>query len=491
MRDRQSPPLLRAATPTALVLLLALAACGGDRLDGLVPLLAARDGQTVDATHQAQYLVDFGTVPVGGKGLQTFYLRNKGRAPLTLSPPAVAAPFSAPELKSAEAIPSQEERGVLFQFSPTVAGDAQTMVTLASDGGSLTLRLIGTAREPLPTDCAFDLAPAALDFGPVQLGQSKTLSFRLVNKSANPCTISRLSLTSTTNDAFSIAGGAVQTQTLDAFNDDTVQVTFAPTRLDPSYGGGVQFAIGPPDQTELVSLTGTVPSPCPGALPDGSCPVATDPIYVNDASHLYTWNATTNQLTTLGAFNAGGVSVDAMTDIAIDQNGVMMGVAQDDGLYVIDPNDAKCTLVAQLDATASGSNGLTFLPDGTLVASGGGVWELDKNTGRVTRTLVGPGRYDTSGDIIGLPDGKLYWSVRGSGDDDLVRLDPATGATTVVGDLGTSNVFGLAYENGKLYGYTDGGKVSTVDPSTASVSQTRTLSRTWWGATTNPVTWAQ
>ncbi len=474
------PHLPRLSLLFALLLSVA-SACNDEQLSVRAPLLGAREGSKVDVSGRADYLLDFGEVAVGSVSSESFYVTNFGLAALTLDPPVVAAPFGT-ELKCPRVVPLSESAGVAFLFQPDGIGPAETIVTLTSDGGQLKLRLTGVGREPLPTDCSFDFSPKRLDFGAVGPTQAKRLELRIVNKGENACTLSRLSLSGATDAGFTIVGDGVASQEISAFNDYTVAVEFKATRYAVSFSGTLQFGMGPPMASQQVPLTASSPEPCPGALADGSCPVATEKVYVNDASKLYKWDPAANQLAALGSF---GSSVSGMTDIAIDSNGTMIGCDGDKNLYVINPTNAA---VRKLATMANDANGLTFLPDGRLVASGAGVWAIDRTNGQVTETIVTAGRFDTSGDIIGLPDGKLYWVVRGTSGDQLVRIDPSSGSTTLVGSLSLARIWGVGYANGSLYGF-GSDSVITVDPATAQTSLTRSLSGAWWGATTNPVTW--
>jgi hypothetical protein len=201
---------------TATLALLVLAACADDQLGGLNPELVAGRATVADATGAAQYLVDFGEVPIGGDGIKTFSVRNSGRADLTLDPPALEAPFSS-ELVSSQVVPMQEEFGVVFRFSPTAEGPAEKIVTLTSDGGTLNIRLTGRGRIPAPTDCTFSFAPARLDFGLGAIGQAKSLDLRIVNTGQNPCTLRQLKLVAGSDPAFAIVGGAVAEHVMTAF----------------------------------------------------------------------------------------------------------------------------------------------------------------------------------------------------------------------------------------------------------------------------------
>jgi DNA-binding beta-propeller fold protein YncE len=130
--------------------------------------------------------------------------------------------------------------------------------------------------------------------------------------------------------------------------------------------------------------------------------------------------------------------------------------------------------------------GLTCLSNGTLVIGGSALSLIDPATGRVIRTLVPAGGYTTSGDVIALPDGMLYWTVDG-GNDRVVRVDPSSGATTPLPLLGVNDVYGLGFANSQMFGFSSDGRVLTIDPTSGAVMQNQSLPGSWNGATTNPV----
>jgi hypothetical protein len=219
-------------------------------------------------------------------------------------------------------------------------------------------------------------------------------------------------------------------------------------------------------------------------LPDTDPEIATEPIYLNTGNTLYSYDPGTNTASAVGSFTQGGVRVTDMTDIAIDLGGRMYGVAYDE-LYRVTPATAEVTHIATLDASF---NALTFVSDGTLVAAGDNqVVSVDTSTGRTAR--IGRNDYTSSGDIVGLPDGMLYWSTQGGGSDDLVKIDPTTGSATRLGAIGSSGVYALGYANGELYGFTSGNKALVIDATTGKATSEQKLTGSWWGATTNPVLW--
>jgi hypothetical protein len=208
-----------------------------------------------------------------------------------------------------------------------------------------------------------------------------------------------------------------------------------------------------------------------------------EPVYLHTASTLYAWDPVDGILHLVGDFfRADGGMVEGITDIAIDHVGRFYGVSWDSVFYV-NGHTAELTHVSPLDSPLYG---LTCTSDGRLIGGGDGLVEIDPLTG-VQTPLVPAGRYETSGDLVGLPDGLLYWVVREG--DDLVIVDPATGTTSMRGEIGVGHIYGVGYSGGLLYGFTDAGQVLEIDPSNGNVLSTRSLPGEWWGATTNPVVW--
>jgi hypothetical protein len=213
--------------------------------------------------------------------------------------------------------------------------------------------------------------------------------------------------------------------------------------------------------------------------------VATEAVYLNTSSELYSYDTATNAAVLIAPFTSGGWPLTDVVDIAIDLSGHMFGTTFS-ALYTVNPTTAECTYIADV---AESLTGLTFVSDGRLVGAGSSVSFVDTTTGALT-PLFGSGRWSTSGDIIGLPDGKLYWTVYGDGSgDELIQIDPNTGNAVDIGSTGTESIWGLGYADGAMVGFTDGGKVVDIDPATAAASHYRTTAGSWWGATTNPVLW--
>ncbi|MEQ1505171.1 MAG: hypothetical protein ABMB14_23260 [Myxococcota bacterium] len=241
-----------------------------------------------------------------------------------------------------------------------------------------------------------------------------------------------------------------------------------------------------PDTTPPPVDTGTPPVDT-GTPPVETIPPAEAPVYANTFDELFEIDPITGARTSVGRFQDGGVPVEGMVDIAIDLTGRIYG-GTSTALYQIDPLTAAASKICDTDLRPYA---LAFTSDGVLFAGAGpDVVEVNLSTCGTTPLLTGSA-WETSGDLVGLPDGYLYWTVRGGANDDLVRVDPVTGATFWVGEVGGSSLYGLGYDEdeGALYGFSSDGSIVRIEPLTGATVTLSSVDASWWGATTNPVVW--
>lgn len=214
-------------------------------------------------------------------------------------------------------------------------------------------------------------------------------------------------------------------------------------------------------------------------------------VYAHTASALYRVDPDTLAISEVGAFVFSGAR-DDITDIAIDKANVMIGISFD-SVYRIDPNNAQTT---RLSSGLSGEfNGLSFVPasaiggagDDVLVAtrnSDGKVFRIDPATG--TTTAIGDmGGFASSGDLVSVEQlGTLQTADNGLfGPDRLVRLAPTSFAATPIGnDIGFSSIWGLAFWKNRLFGFTNGGEFITIDLTTGVGTLVQSGGPEWWGA---------
>lgn len=209
-------------------------------------------------------------------------------------------------------------------------------------------------------------------------------------------------------------------------------------------------------------------------------------MYVHSDDELFSLNEN-GELTYIADFIVEGTHYlddqPKITDLAIDLDGRMFGVAGFE-LYEINASTGSMKLSAVLEQYL---NGLTFMANGDLMGAGDGIFKIDPATG-YTNTVVEDGIYNTSGDIVGHPNGLMYWTVRDGTGDALVSIDDF-GRTSYIGNIGYVNLYGLGYFDGNLFGFSSNGNIVTIDPSNAQAINNEVYDFSYWGAAANPFRW--
>ncbi len=222
---------------------------------------------------------------------------------------------------------------------------------------------------------------------------------------------------------------------------------------------------------------------------DGTQPVTTF-VYAHTASTLYRVDPESLAITMVGDFQFSTGS-DQITDIAIDKAGTLIGISFT-GVYRIDPATAVAT---RLSSDLAGTfNGLSFVPadqlgqtgDDVLVAtrnSNGAVFRVDPATGATTQ-IGNMGNFASSGDLVSVAGfGTLQTADNGPSADRLVRLAPQSFAATAVGStIGYADIWGIAYWKDKVFGFTEAGQFITIDPTTGIGTLVQSNGPRWWGA---------
>ncbi len=414
--------------------------------------------------------VNFGAADVGSTVEEQVDLYNAGDAPLQVTSITTTDAVFGFGLASSLPleIPAGAREAVTLTFSPTTTGTWSGELQVASDDpdGVEIARLFGSSGGQPVAVC--DVDPETI------VADGREAADWLGSASYDPGGYAitgydwRLIARPSGSTAFMPGGGANRR----GFTTNTAG-TYEAQLI-------VENAIGERSEPCFVTLEATE------APPPEEPPPADLPVYINTGSELWGFDPVAVRATFIGDFeDAYGNAPDTITDIAIDLSGNMYGVSFAT-LYRIDPTTAAVTRIGATDGELVG---LTFLSDGRLVGAGDGVYIVDTASGRFTSTLVASGRYSTSGDIVGLPDGNLYWATLGSSSsDDLVVVNPGSGSATRRGSMGVGNVFGMAWYDGTLWGFTDGSQAVEIDSTTARGTTSR-VSGAWYGATTNPVVW--
>jgi hypothetical protein len=230
-------------------------------------------------------------------------------------------------------------------------------------------------------------------------------------------------------------------------------------------------------------------------VPDSSVPTPLEgAVYGHSSSTLYRVDPTTFAVTPVADFGWPAGEFDTMTDIAVDKDGVMMGVSFTK-VYRVDPTTAACTFVADLDRQF---NGLSYVPAPSLLDASerlvgttldGSVWAIDPTTGATSLAGSYGGVWTSSGDIVYVEGFGIVATVKASGvgTDYLATIDPTTFAATPIGEAtggtGFSDIWGLGFWEGKVFGFSGASQMLLIDPTSGVATLLATgQTVTWWGA---------
>ncbi|MBI4702029.1 MAG: hypothetical protein HY744_12900 [Deltaproteobacteria bacterium] len=215
-------------------------------------------------------------------------------------------------------------------------------------------------------------------------------------------------------------------------------------------------------------------------------------VYPHTAAQLFTMNVLSYAIALVGSFHGPGYG-GSMTDVAVDQFGVLYGVTFTD-LYTCDPTSAECWHLASLPQSF---NGLTMVPPGThhpfldtliAIANSGTWYKVTVANGKAT--LAPLGQYGqgmtSSGDAFSIMGVGTFASVDkpGAPSDVIVSVDPMSGKVLAeVGPVsGYSSVYGLAGWSGEIYGFDATGAVLKIDIVNGTSSLIANKGQPWWGA---------
>ncbi len=216
-------------------------------------------------------------------------------------------------------------------------------------------------------------------------------------------------------------------------------------------------------------------------------------VYAHTADALYSIDPRTFVVTRVGAFVWPSDSAE-MTDLAINATGDAWGITFT-SLYRVDLATARCTFVAPFAGALF--NGLSFIPGGELEAGevlvaanrNGAYVRVDPTTGAVRQIGLYGADVGSSGDLVSVAGGGTFATVVdlnvGLGEEPveyLARIDPTNGRATRVGPTGVTRTWGVGYWRSRVFGFTAGGAVVTLDIATGRATEVARSDVAWWGA---------
>ncbi len=161
-------------------------------------------------------------------------------------------------------------------YAPTTSSNDKGTLFIKSNGGkgtTVTIPLTGQGLNVPP--CQFVIAPSALNFANVQVGDtSQMLSFEVQNVGANICLLENLEIQNDATGSFHILSTSIQPDptthkitipapAIGVNSNLTVTLDFTPTDQGQAFSAEAAFAISDPSApNQIVPLTGTSESTC-------------------------------------------------------------------------------------------------------------------------------------------------------------------------------------------------------------------------------------
>jgi outer membrane protein assembly factor BamB len=253
-------------------LVAALAACRRDNVRAL------------DSVPEVPESIDFGLLPVNQQKVVPLTISNSGKIGLQVTDLAVREPFDV-ELPPEAVLPGGSS-DVLVKFEPTQPGEVNERLTLQTSSAEMpvvTVRLHGIAFDP-----QLGVSPDRLDFGDVNVGDHKALTFQITNRAPIALNPSVRPLDPASDFSVSPQGFLGSLQTGDSA---TVTVVFTPSVSGPAASGVVLEC--PVCGARQVQLTGNgigavspgtdggSPQPDAGVGPPTSCTLQAQPARVD------------------------------------------------------------------------------------------------------------------------------------------------------------------------------------------------------------------
>jgi hypothetical protein len=203
-------------------------------------------------------------------------------------------------------------------------------------------------------------------------------------------------------------------------------------------------------------------------------------VYAHSDSVLYSIDLQTSTLVTVGDFNSP--NKEAMTDLAVGTDGTIY-VISETFLYTASAANGQVTELGPMSDCGSDTVALTTTASGQIWAGDfdGNLCQIDVSVS--PPTIGAPEKMGNSmaltGDFVGVSDGTIFGTAYDLGDKSgsgtqannvLVKVDLSTGAVTQVGATGYPELYGVAFQEGKVFGFThDGtGRVVTIDTTTGA-----------------------
>src|SRR5271170_6194466 len=303
--SRSSPPVVLITTLAMILAIVGLSSCAGYTSSAKTQ----PSDQGAGILSPSATSVSFGSVAVGSTATQSLSVTNTGLGTVTIASAALTGTgITVVGGNPAGTIGVGQSSTVQLQFAPTSAGAINSSLTILSDASNspLAISMTGTG-----TQAGLTIAPSALTFGNVIVGQSGTQSVKLTNSGNSSVTINLATVAGT---GFGITGLSLPT-TLTGGQSISFNAQFTPTAVSAA-SGTITFTDNAPGSPQVVSMVGTGVATNsslvanPGSVAFGSVAVGSSSPQTITLTNTGNTSATISAISSSGTgFSASGLSI--------------------------------------------------------------------------------------------------------------------------------------------------------------------------------------
>ncbi|HEX4459741.1 MAG TPA: choice-of-anchor D domain-containing protein, partial [Polyangia bacterium] len=199
--------------------------------------------------------LDFGEVLPGSTATRTVSAFNSGSGTCTLAPIAIAS-TSDPGFTAATSAPVVIEPNTAANIAVTFTPPAKVLPlarkgTLDIDSNDISKTTATVALvASIKSTCTISVAPSAVDFGTVALGTTATRTVIVKDVGIGPCELDDLAIGMGSDPEFTVTPGQAALFDLDPGDSAPLQVTFAPTDVQPPHHRTGTFDFTSSDTTQ-------------------------------------------------------------------------------------------------------------------------------------------------------------------------------------------------------------------------------------------------
>lgn len=214
--------------------------------------------------------INFGTVEAGTSETATFTVQNTGNAKVSFMVQPLHNEFDIPESGKAFTLDVGKSKTFTVTFAPLVNNlEFLEQVTITSDAseGTQYISLSGNSIQQVAEEPVINVSPGSIDFGTVEVGQSKTETFTVYNTGKVNLNFVIQSL----YNEFDVSESG-RSFTLRAGGSKSFSVTFTPSVKDYNYSESITITSDASNGTQYVSLYGRSKGTSGGGTSYKSCP---------------------------------------------------------------------------------------------------------------------------------------------------------------------------------------------------------------------------